>query len=149
MGFWRNSARNANVLPMGGTEQESYHTSSNNKRAYTPRNHRDDRFMVGIQWYTVVHFVTPEHPDLHTQGVESFWLRLKGMLRRRQGVKRRVLREHLRKFTWWEETPTEQHFIALLLLLAIQNKEFVKKKMVVCKVGLRSRCLRDNVLLVI
>lgn len=81
----------------------------------------DSSFMhyIGVH---KTNFVRPEHPDIHTQGVESFRSRLKMMLCRRQGVKRRVLREHLQEFAWREETPTKQHFTELLLLLARQTK---------------------------
>ena len=61
----------------------------------------------GFQHYTVNHsqnFVNPLFPNVHTQGIESFWSRLKFFFRRNKLRNRVHLKDYLAEFLFREKS---------------------------------------------
>jgi transposase-like protein len=80
------------------------------------------RQIAGIEHRTVnhsLHFVNPNDPDSHTQGIEGFWSISKKYVRSIQGLKQDEHYDYLLQFIWTYNIPKRQHLNYLLLLFRI------------------------------
>lgn len=62
------------------------------------------------------HFVDPDNPNIHTQTIESTWMRAKRKLRRQHGTSRELFPSYLCEFLWRNRVH-EKHFGNILIAI--------------------------------